>query len=84
MGRGASSISQAFRPLSLPFSEGPKLKLIGVFRGVKILLERHLRISNIVSPKLCYLFEFKASENRRGARVVDFLGPQRLFHKPSI
>ena len=58
MGLGGSFISQAFRPLSLPFSEGLKLKLIGVFRGVKILLERHLQSSNIVSPKLSYQFEF--------------------------
>ena len=66
MGLGGSSISQAFTPLPLLFSEGLKLKLIRGFRGVKILLERHLRISNIVSPKLSDHSEFWASENRRG------------------
>ena len=58
MGLGGCFISQAFRPLPLLFSEGPKLKSTGGFRGVKILFERHLRTSKIVSPKLSYQFEF--------------------------
>ena len=66
MGLGGSSISLENRPLPLLFLRGVKLKLMSHFRGVQILLERHPRNSNIVSPKLSHHFEFWPSEIRRG------------------